>query len=232
MNRATIPLTALILLLSFPTTATAQSRTTAEVVSTGDGDTLTVKNNGEQFTVRLSCIDAPESTQRGGQASADRLKQLLPQGTNVELRTIEKDRYGRTIAEAYKNGVSVNLQLVQEGQAVVYDKYLDACESRQQKYLDTEAQAKSREIGFWAIEDPVMPWDYREGKRGSSASQPSQSSHSSSTETSDLPGCVNGDCDCSDFQTHATAQQVLEADSGDSHRLDGDSDGVACESLQ
>ena len=198
MNRATIPLTALILLLSFPTTATAQSRTTAEVVSTGDGDTLTVKENGEQFTVRLSCIDAPESTQRGGQASADRLKELLPQGTNVELRTIEKDRYGRTIAEAYKNGASVNLQLVQEKQAVVYDKYLD----------------------------------YREGKRGSSASQPSQSSHSSSTETSDLPSCVNDDCNCSDFQTHATAQQVLEADSGDSHRLDGDSDGVACESLQ
>ena len=119
------------MLLSFPTTATAQSRTTAEVVSTGDGDTLTVKDDGEQFTVRLSCIDAPESTQRGGQASADRLKQLLPQGTNVELRTMEEDRYGRTIAEAYKNGASVNLQLVQEGQAVVYDKYLDACESRQ-----------------------------------------------------------------------------------------------------
>ncbi|PSO89309.1 MAG: hypothetical protein BRC41_01460 [Cyanobacteria bacterium QH_9_48_43] len=47
-----------------------------------------------------------------------------------------------------------------------------------------------------------------------------------------MPSCVNGDCDCSDFQTHTTAQQVLEADSGDSHRLDGDSDGVACESLQ
>ncbi|PSO81668.1 MAG: nuclease [Cyanobacteria bacterium QH_9_48_43] len=155
MNRATLSLTGLILLLSFPTTATAQSRTTVEVVSTGDGDTLTVKEDGEQFTVRLSCIDAPESTQRGGQASADRLKQLLPKGTNVELRTIEQDRYGRTIAEAYKNGVSVNLQLVQEGQAVVYDKYLDACESRQQKYLDTEARAKSREIGFWAITPQV-----------------------------------------------------------------------------
>ena len=115
---------------------------------------------------------------------------------------------------------------------MVYDKYLDACESREQEYLDTEARAKNREIGFWAIEEPVMPWEYREGKRGSSASQPSQSSHSSSTETSNLPSCVNGDCDCSNFQTHATAQQVLEADSGDSHRLDGDSDGVACESLQ
>ena len=49
---------------------------------------------------------------------------------------------------------------------------------------------------------------------------------------SELPSCVNGDCDCSDFQTYTTAKQVLEADSGDSHRLDGDSDGVACESLQ
>ena len=148
MNRATLSLTGLILLLSFPTTATAQFRTTAEVVSTGDGDTLTVKGNGEQFTVRLSCIDAPESTQRGGQASADRLKELLPQGTNVELRTIEQDRYGRTIAEAYKNGASVNLQLVQEGQAVVYDQYLDACESREQEYLDTETRAKPGNLDF------------------------------------------------------------------------------------
>ena len=49
MNRATIPLTALILLLSFPTTATAQFRTTAEVVSIGDGDTLTVKEKKDVF---------------------------------------------------------------------------------------------------------------------------------------------------------------------------------------
>jgi len=48
---------------------------------------------------------------------------------------------------------------------------------------------------------------------------------------SELPGCVNGDCDCSDFQTYTTAKQVLEADSGDSHRLDGDSDSVDCEGL-
>ena len=81
-------------------------------------------------------------------------------------------------------------------------------------------------------EDPAMPWDYREGKRGSSAPQPSQSSHSPRMGGSDQPSCVNGDCDCSDFQTHTTAQQFSEADSGDSHRLDGDSDGVACESLQ
>jgi len=37
------------------------------------------------------------------------------------------------------------------------------------------------------------------------------------------------DCDCADFRSQA--QQVLEMTSGDPHRLDGDSNGLACERL-
>jgi len=54
---------------------------------------------------------------------------------------------------------------------------MHACESRQQKYLDTEAQAKSKEISFWGLQEPVMPQDYRSGERSSTSSQLSQSSH-------------------------------------------------------
>jgi hypothetical protein len=39
------------------------------------------------------------------------------------------------------------------------------------------------------------------------------------------------DLDCADFATHEEAQAVLAADPGDPHRLDGDHDGIACESL-
>ena len=42
------------------------------------------------------------------------------------------------------------------------------------------------------------------------------------------------DYDCSDFTTHKGAQDFFEAEGGpweDRHNLDGDSDGVACESL-
>ena len=74
-----------------------------------------------------------------------------------------------------------------------------------------------------------MPWDYRRGKRGSSL----QTSNKVApfVQTQSLPSCTNSDCNCSDFKTQAQAQQVLKAFPGDKFRLDGDSDGVACERL-
>lgn len=51
---------------------------------------------------------------------------------------------------------------------------------------------------------------------------------------SDSSRSVTGDRDCDHFSTHAEAQEFFEAQGGpadDPHRLDGDNDGVACESL-
>jgi len=52
-----------------------------------------------------------------------------------------------------------------------------------------------------------------------------------SPQQSNLPACVNSDCNCSDFEFQSEAQAVLDAFDGDPHRLDRDKDGVACESL-
>jgi competence protein ComEC len=43
--------------------------------------------------------------------------------------------------------------------------------------------------------------------------------------------CAATDCNCADFSTQAQAQACLEAYPGDPFNLDGDNDGVACESL-
>jgi len=43
--------------------------------------------------------------------------------------------------------------------------------------------------------------------------------------------CAATDCNCADFSTQAEAQACLEAFPGDPFNLDGDNDGVACESL-
>ena len=112
---------------------TAASTTVAQndlpqVVSVGDGDTLRVRQGEKTITLRLGCIDAPESTQTPwGQQSANRLKQLLPAGQAVQMREIERDRYGRTVAELFLGNQSVNLIMVSEGQAVVYPQYLNGC---------------------------------------------------------------------------------------------------------
>ena len=48
-----------------------------------------------------------------------------------------------------------------------------------------------------------------------------------STDVPPLP--PDGDYDCSDFDTQAQAQEVLDESTGDPHGLDGDGDGIACE---
>ena len=48
------------------------------------------------------------------------------------------------------------------------------------------------------------------------------------TQTNSSP---DRDYDCSDFRTQASAQRILDSIPGDPYKLDGDSDGVVCESL-
>lgn len=141
-------LSVLPLLLSF-TPAVAQT-TSATVVSIGDGDTLRVRKAGQVTTIRLGCVDSPERAQAPwGQRSTSRLKQLLPPGTSVQVREITRDRYGRTVAELYLGKRSVNLQMVKDGQAVVYRQYLDGCAATKDRYLQAETQAKKQRLGFW-----------------------------------------------------------------------------------
>jgi micrococcal nuclease len=79
---------ALLLLSEIP--SLAQTLPTMQVVSVGDGDTIRVRHKGQQLTVRLSCIDAPELKQAPwGEQSKNRLKQLLPVGQVVSLRIIK-----------------------------------------------------------------------------------------------------------------------------------------------
>ncbi|GFE71914.1 excalibur calcium-binding domain-containing protein [Chroococcus sp. FPU101] len=76
-----------------------------------------------------------------------------------------------------------------------------------------------------------MPWDWRRENRASQSTPVRQPTLRSQPTSSNLPACVNSDCNCSDFRTQAEAQRVLEAFLNDRFRLDGDKDGVACESL-
>ncbi|HEY9747389.1 MAG TPA: thermonuclease family protein [Allocoleopsis sp.] len=225
MNRFFTLMTAIALVL--PTPLLAQTNLPGTVISTGDGDTLRVLVNGKSTTVRLACVDAPESTQTGGKESAVRLGQLLPKNQNVELRAVERDRYGRTVAEIFKNGQSINLQMVQEGRAVVYRQYLTACASTQSRYLQAEAKAKQRKLAFWSQANPVMPWDFRAGKRAPSSPAPTAPSPTSNCSPA-YPGvCIPQsppDLDCRDIP-----QKRFSVLAPDPHGFDKDGDGIGCE---
>jgi micrococcal nuclease len=140
-----------------------------QVVTTRDGDDVTVSQGSERVRIRLTCIDAPEMEQEPwGRQSASRLKQLLPPGQTIQLRVVNTDASGRTVAEVYRGNQSVNLQMVKEGQAVVYPQHLNNCAATKDQYLQAEATAKQQRLGFWNQAQPVMPWDFRRSQRSRS----------------------------------------------------------------
>lgn len=145
-----------------PTTVASVNFPSATVVSVGDGDTMRINYQGQTITVRLACIDAPETAQTPwGPAATDRLRQLTPRDSTIQFREADTDRYGRTVAEIYAGGQNVNLQMVQEGYAVVYTQFLRSCPETSSTLQVAEAQAQQQQLKFWSQSNPVMPWDYR-----------------------------------------------------------------------
>ena len=226
---------------SAPATVEVALHELPQVVSVGDGDTARVRRANEMITVRFACVDAPETAQTPwGQQSANRLKQLLPPGQAVQVREVDVDQYGRTVGELFLGNQSVNLTMVKEGQAVVYRDYLSGCADTQDQYLAAEAQAKAQRLGFWNQDNPVMPWDYRRGKRSpnqpSSSATPPQPTASSPTPTASTSCdaaypdvCIPPappDLDCKDI-TYRNFRVL----SPDPHRFDGGTkNGIGCES--
>ena len=125
--------------------------------------------------------------------------------------------------------------MVQEGRAVVYRQYLSACAGSQSRYLQAEAKAKQRKLAFWSQANPVMPWDFRAGKRSPSNPTPAATRPTTPSPTAQNPNCSPAypgvcippappDLDCGDISYRRFT--VLAPDP---HRFDGDGDGVGCE---
>ena len=92
--------------------------TPVTLLSVGDGDTVRVTDKtGTKITIRLACIDAPETSQgASGKWSTQILKGLL-QGKSISIKPQVQDRYGRTVAEIYQGSTNINLKMVKLGAA-------------------------------------------------------------------------------------------------------------------
>ncbi|MEB3202921.1 MAG: thermonuclease family protein [Synechococcus sp.] len=175
---------------------------------------------GLRVTIRLACIDAPETAQKPwGMEARTALQALTPIGSTVNLRGLMKDRYGRTVAEVVRGGSNINLALVREGRAFVYRQYLSGCD--RSAYLGAEGQAEKSRRGVWSVPGGgTRPWDWRRGGNSSSAKGNGESS--STRPSSDRYRCK-------EIRSWIKAQELLRQ----GHRyLDGDGDGEACESLK
>ncbi|MEB3332742.1 MAG: thermonuclease family protein [Synechococcaceae cyanobacterium] len=189
----------------------------ATVLSIGDGDTIRVRQAGRAITVRLACIDAPETAQGPwGQQARTHLQQRLPIGREVILDVKTTDRYGRTVAEVISD-ININLALVEDGQAFAYRQYLGGCDAKE--YLDAEFRANRRRYGVWQVPGGITrPWEFRRRPQGSRATV--------------IPNSTTPDgrrYRCGEIGSYARAQELLRQGHTD---LDGNGDGEACESLR
>lgn len=95
-----------------------------QVVRVLDGDTILVRRDDVEVTVRLLNVDTPETVapgrpvECGGPAASAWLTERLPEGTRVHLvHDVERtDRYGRELARVRTDdGAVVNEQIVAHG---------------------------------------------------------------------------------------------------------------------
>jgi micrococcal nuclease len=131
------------------------------LVSVGDGDTIRVKDRaGTAATIRVACIDAPETAQgQPGKAATESLRAVLAAGS-LEIKVHTKDRYGRTVAEVFAGGKNAGVELVRRGDAFVYHQYLEGCDAT--AYIRAEEQAERARLGVWRWNNVQRPWEFRQ----------------------------------------------------------------------
>jgi len=123
-----------------------------------DGDSLRPKAGGED--IRLHGIDAPElnqdcidSSKRSypcGRRARDHLRKLIA-GREVSCRTMDVDRYNRTVAVCRAGETELNRQMVSDGWALAYRQH-------EHRYIGEEVAAQSARRGIWqgAFERPEL----------------------------------------------------------------------------
>jgi micrococcal nuclease len=61
------------------------------------------------------------------------------------------DRYGRTLAVVFVDGIDANLEQLRSGFAWVYEKYIsEASADIQAGYRQAEAEAREQQRGLWS----------------------------------------------------------------------------------
>lgn len=138
----------LLLSVSLSSQANGPQSFTGKVLGISYGDTISVMCGDWVVIVRLYGIDSPKWGQ--------------PFGKEVEARASDTDRYGRIVGEVIlPNGRNLSYELVGAGMAWWYrtdfpnDSILGA----------VEAVAQIGRRGLWAQENPIPPWEWRQGNR-------------------------------------------------------------------
>lgn len=104
--------------------ASGPVRFRVDLVRVVDGDTIRVMWHGENLSVRLLGIDAPERGHAGGPESTECLRTLLAGSDTVDLEfeneSPRRDSLGRLLAYVWRGDMLLNLEMVRRGRAGLY----------------------------------------------------------------------------------------------------------------
>lgn len=169
----------LLLALTCPALAKQPIRSiegTATKVS--DGDTIQVTDNlGTMVKIRLYGIDAPETTKRNkktgkiskpGQPYGEEACQALRQKVKlqqVRCDVYDIDKYRRLVAVVWLGSRDINREMIAEGHAWAYRKYLRGPIAAD--YIASEEKARKDRKGLWQQDNPQAPNAFRKIKRES-----------------------------------------------------------------
>ena len=226
-----------------PDTSTSSEGGATFVVSRViDGDTV-VLDDGRR--VRLAQVDAPETNQCYGSQSTAALRELVD-GKPVTLRrppdAPKTDRYGRTLAELFVDGVSADEELIRRGAAEWYEQYAHEDADLAKRLEAAEADAVANERGLWSTcavgvtpppvtappttAAPAPQPLFGGGGTGAESSSSSSDCHPGYPDDCIPPGPPDLDCGSAEIRRRVHVDHAY----GDPHRFDADKDGWGCES--
>ena len=210
----------LIFLISFLINSAFSQEYKGKVVGISDGDTFTLLTaDKKQVKVRLSEIDTPERAQPFGTRARQALSDLIF-SKDVLVVQDDIDRYGRLVGQVYVGNTHVNRKMVQEGMAWAYRQYL-----KDKTLLQDEQAAREAKKGLWSLPstEQVPPWEWRRGKK----------TNNQTKATEKKQGASKFNCGTKRYCKEMTSCEEAEFYFNECGltRLDGDGDGVPCESL-
>ncbi|MCR4667124.1 MAG: thermonuclease family protein [Desulfovibrio sp.] len=156
--------TSLLVTLIFSLLPTSIYAWQATVMNVYDGDTVTVAPFGDETSplfVLLYGIDAPDLQQKGGNESRLWLAEKLPEKSMIDIVTMGIDGYGRIYGLVAKNGRVLNGESIREGHSWVAASRCKAMVCR--SWSQAQKAAKDSGKGLWKTQNPVAPWNWKQG---------------------------------------------------------------------
>ncbi len=143
-------------------------------------------------------------------------------GKEVIVDYNKLDRYGRIVGTVFLNGMDICLEQIRAGLAWHYKKYQEEQTAGDRKlYAEAETLSRTDMRGIWSAPFPVPPWDWRHGQRQAITGIPDQ------------PTAEPFQCGTKHFcrDMISCKEAIFYLFNCGLGSLDGDGDGMPCESL-